>query len=143
MLIKIRFVLAAFFGLALSAGVTQQLAAEEFYKGKAIRFVVGFSAGGGFDTYTRMIARHFGKHVPGNPTAIVENKTGAGSLVAANYIYNQADPDGLTIGNWIGPLVLQQVLGNKAAKLDGRKFGWLGVASPGYRVGVSRHGSRL
>lgn len=101
--------------------------AEEFFKGKTIRFVVGFSAGGGFDTYTRLIARHFGKHVPGNPSTVVENRTGAGSLIAANYIYNQADPDGLTIGNWIGPLVLQHVMGRKQAKIDGRKFGWLGV----------------
>lgn len=112
----------------LAAGPAQS-STHDFYKGKTIRFVVGFSAGGGFDTYTRLIARHFGKHVPGNSTTVVENKTGAGSLVAANYIYNQAEPDGLTIGNWIGPLVLQQVLGNKAAKFDGRKFGWLGVPS--------------
>ncbi|HZD41822.1 MAG TPA: hypothetical protein VE131_13950 [Terriglobales bacterium] len=104
--------------------------AAEFYKGKTIRFVVGFSAGGGFDTYTRLIARHFGKHVPGNPDTVVENRTGAGSLVAANYIYNKADRDGTVIGNWIGPLVLQEILGNKGAKFDGRKFGWLGVPTP-------------
>jgi tripartite-type tricarboxylate transporter receptor subunit TctC len=58
---------------------------------------------------------------------VVENRTGAGSLIAANYIYNQAPRDGTVIGNWIGPLVLQQVLGNKAAKFDGRQFGWLGL----------------
>jgi len=104
--------------------------ADEFYKGKTLTFVVGFSAGGGFDTYTRLIARHIGKHVPGAPTVVVENKTGAGSLIAANYIYNQAPRDGTVIGNWIGPLVLQQVLGNKAAKFDGRKFGWLGAPTP-------------
>ena len=101
--------------------------AKDFYKGKTITFVVGFSAGGGFDTYTRLIARHFGDHVPGHPNTLVDNKTGAGSLIAANYIYNQAPKDGTVIGNWIGPLVLQQVLGNKAAHFDGRKFGWLGV----------------
>jgi tripartite-type tricarboxylate transporter receptor subunit TctC len=104
--------------------------ADDFYKGKTVTFVVGFAAGGGFDTYTRLIARHFGKHVPGNPTIVVENRTGAGSLVAANYLFNQAPSDGTVIGNWIGPLVLQQVLGNKAAKFDGRKFGWLGVPTP-------------
>src|SRR5262249_62003152 len=104
--------------------------ADEFYNGKTLPFVVGFSAGGGFDTYTRLIARHFGKHVPGNPTVVVENRTGAGSLIAANYIYNQAPRDGTVIGNWIEPLVLQQVLGNKAANFDGRKFGWLGVPTP-------------
>ncbi len=109
------------------AATTSAASAEDFFKGKTIRFVVGFSAGGGFDTYTRLIARHFGKHVPGNPSTLVENRTGAGSLIAANYIYNQADPDGLTIGNWIGPLVLQHVMGRKQAKIDGRKFGFLGV----------------
>lgn len=126
---KIWLFIAVITGLIFLVGAPAHTTGDEFYKGKTIRFVVGFSAGGGFDTYTRMIARHFGKHVPGNPTTVVENKPGAGSLVAANYIYNQAEPDGLTIGNWIGPLVLQQVLGNKAAKFDGRKFGWLGVPS--------------
>ena len=112
---------------ALSLVATPRAPADEFYKDKTLTFVVGFSAGGGFDTYTRLIARHFGKHVPGNPTVVVENRTGAGSLIAANYIYNQAPADGTVIGNWIGPLVLQQVLGNQAAKFDGRKFGWLGA----------------
>ncbi len=103
------------------------LGADDFFKGKTIRFVVGFSPGGGFDTYTRLIARHFGKHVPGNPRTVVQNRTGAGSMIAANYIYNRARPDGLTIGNWIGPLVLQHVLGKKGIKFDGRKFNWLGA----------------
>ena len=123
-------------GVALLLAATASISAaradeiEDFYKGKTITFVVGFAAGGGFDTYTRLIARHFGKHVPGNPNVLVENKTGAGSLIAANYIYNQAPKDGTVIGSWIGPIVLQQVLGNKAAKLDGRKLGWLGVPTP-------------
>jgi tripartite-type tricarboxylate transporter receptor subunit TctC len=69
--------------------------------------IVGFSAGGGFDTYSRTIARHMGKHIPGKPTVVVENMTGAGSLTAANYIYGQAKPDDLTIGNWIGGVILQ------------------------------------
>ena len=62
-------------------------AQEPFYKGKTVRLVVGFSAGGGFDVYSRAISRHLGKHLPGNPTVIVENMTGAGSLVAANHIF--------------------------------------------------------
>jgi tripartite-type tricarboxylate transporter receptor subunit TctC len=109
--------------LALSANA----AAQDFYQGKTIRLIVGFAAGGGFDTYSRAIARHLGRHIPGNPTIVVENMTGAGSLIAANHIYSVAKPDGLTIGNWIGPLVVQQALGNPAAKFDGRKFGYLGV----------------
>lgn len=88
---------------------------------------MGFSAGGGFDTYTRAIARHIGKHIPGNPTTIVENMGGAGSLIAANYIYEQAKPDGLTIGNWIGGIILQQYLGAKGVMFDATKFEWIGA----------------
>ena len=117
--------------------------AEEFFQGKTIRFLVGFAAGGGFDTYSRMIARHIGKHIPGHPSTVVENMTGAGSLVAANYLYRKADPDGLTIGNFIGPLVLQDALGNKAAQFDGRKFGWLGVPTPDSGVCVLTNASGI
>jgi tripartite-type tricarboxylate transporter receptor subunit TctC len=106
------------------------LAQESFYKDKTVRFVVGYSAGGSFDLYSRMIARHFGKHLPGNPTVIVENMTGAGGIIAANYIFNQAKPDGLIIGAWAAPLILQHIMGNDATKFDGRKFGYLGVPSP-------------
>ena len=70
--------------------------ADDFYKGKTVKIVVGFSAGGGFDTYARTIARHLGKHVAGIPSIIVENMTGAGSLIAANHVYKAAKPDGLT-----------------------------------------------
>lgn len=102
--------------------------AQEFYKNKTIRIIVGFSAGGGMDTYARTVGRHLGKHIPGNPTVIVENMPGAGSLIAANYLYNRAAPDGLTIGSWIGGLVLQQVIkGRKGIEFDARKFEWIGV----------------
>jgi tripartite-type tricarboxylate transporter receptor subunit TctC len=104
--------------------------AQDFYKDKTVRFIVGYSPGGSFDLYTRVIARHFAKHIPGNPTTIVENMTGAGGIIAANNLYNIAKPDGLTIGAWAAPLVLQQIMGNEAAKFDGRKFGYLGVPSP-------------
>ena len=104
--------------------------AQDFYKDKTIRFIVGYSAGGSFDLYTRVIARHFSKHVPGNPTTLVENMTGASGIIAANHLYNIAKPDGLTIGAWAAPLVLQQIMGNEAVKFDARKFGYLGVPSP-------------
>jgi tripartite-type tricarboxylate transporter receptor subunit TctC len=116
-----------FIALFYAAPVSAQ---ESFYKDKTVRFVVGYSAGGSFDLYSRMIARHFGKHVAGNPTVIVENMTGAGGIIAANYIFNQAKPDGLTIGAWAAPLILQHIMGNDATKFDGRKFGYLGVPSP-------------
>lgn len=104
---------------------------SDFYNGKTVRFIVGFSPGGGFDTYTRAIARHMTKHVPGKPSMLVQNMTGAGSLIAANYMYNKAKPDGLTIGNWIGGLIYQQVFGNKAVQFDARKFEWVGTAVQG------------
>ncbi len=127
---KINLLIAGMVGITLLAGVPFTAAAEEFFKGKTLTFVVGFSAGGGFDTYTRLIARHFSKHIPGNPRMVVQNRTGAGSLIAANYIYNRAKRDGTVIGNWIGTLLLQEVLGYKAIKFEGRKFSWLGVPTP-------------
>jgi tripartite-type tricarboxylate transporter receptor subunit TctC len=102
-------------------------AAEDFYKSKTIRIVVGFSAGGGFDTYARAIARHMGKHIPGEPAIVVENMTGAGSLIAANHVYKVAKPDGLTIGHFIGGLFLGQVLGQKGIEFDARKFEYIGA----------------
>lgn len=126
---RIQVILVALFSVifTISAANTPTPAADDFYQGKIIRFVVGFEAGGGFDVYTRLIARHFSKHIPGNPTTIVVNMPGAGSLVAANDLYARAKPDGLTIGTFAGPLVLQHVLGLQAAAFDGRRFGWLGV----------------
>jgi tripartite-type tricarboxylate transporter receptor subunit TctC len=115
--------------LALLIGISigQAVAQEPFYKGKTIRIIVGFSAGGGFDIYSRAIARHIGKHIPGNPTVIVENMTGAGSLVAANHTYKVAKPDGLTIGHFIGGLLMQQLLGTPGIEFDARKFEYVGV----------------
>jgi tripartite-type tricarboxylate transporter receptor subunit TctC len=101
--------------------------AQDFYAGKTMRIIVGFPAGGGFDTYSRIIGRHFGKFIPGNPAVVVDNVTGAGSLVAANLIYNVAKPDGLTIGNFIGNLVSQQLFGGPGVEFDARKFEWIGV----------------
>lgn len=125
---KLALLIAALYCFAFAARAAAAPAAEEFYRGKTIRFIVGFSAGGGFDTYARAIARHIGKHIPGKPVTVVENMTGAGSLIAANYIYNQARPDGLTIGHWIGGLIVQQVIkASEGIKFDGRKFEWVGL----------------
>ena len=104
--------------------------AQDFYKDKTLTFIVGYSPGGSFDLYARVIARYIGRYLPGNPTRIVENMTGAGGLIAANHLYNRVKPDGLTIGAWASPLVLQHIMGNEAAQFDGRKFGYLGIPSP-------------
>ncbi|MBI2304971.1 MAG: hypothetical protein HYU86_09550 [Chloroflexi bacterium] len=99
-----------------------------FYSGKTIRVIVGYAAGGGYDTYARLIAKHIGKYIPGTPTTVVENMAGAGSLVAANYLYKVAKPDGLTLGTFGEGLVLQQALGAEGIEFDSRKFNWLGAA---------------
>ena len=101
--------------------------AQEYYRDKVLRVIVGQAAGGGYDTYTRSIARYIIKHIPGNPAVTVENMTGAGSLVAANYLFNNSKPDGLTIANWNSAFVLNQALGDKNIRFDVRKFGWLGA----------------
>jgi tripartite-type tricarboxylate transporter receptor subunit TctC len=114
-------------------------AQDSFYKGKTVRIIVGASAGGGYDTYSRTIARHIGKHVPGNPTFVVENMPGAGFLISANYIYKVAKPDGLTIGHFIGGLFLQQLLGKSGIEFDAAKFEYIGVPTQdNYVIGVSK-----
>lgn len=127
---KISFPFVILVALILLAGIPVQSAAEEFYKGKTIRFVVGFAAGGGYDLAARIVSRHMGKHIPGNPTIIVENMTGAGSLIAANTTY-KAEPDGLFVGIWNGAFVLRQALDDKAVRLDARKLGWVGAPTKG------------
>lgn len=116
--------------LIFSAALVSPGHTAEFYKGKTIHLLVGLSAGGGFDTYTRIIARHIGKHVPGNPLTLVENMTGAGGLILANHLYNKAKADGLTIATYPGPIILRHVLGYKGVLLDGRKLGWLVALAP-------------
>jgi tripartite-type tricarboxylate transporter receptor subunit TctC len=119
-------------GLALIGTSTAVSNAEDFYKGKTIRFIVGYAPGGGYDTYTRAIARHIGKFIPGNPDTVVENMEGAGSLLAANYMFNKAEPDGLTVGNFNSGMVTQQALGSRGVRFDARKFGWIGSPVKGF-----------
>jgi tripartite-type tricarboxylate transporter receptor subunit TctC len=128
---KIYRLIGCMVGIALLAFAIRAASADEFYKGKTIRFVVGLAPGGGYDLAARTIGRHMGKHIPGNPTVVVENMTGAGSLIAANYTYNSAKPDGLFIGIWNGGYVLRQALGDKAIRFDARKFGWIGAPTKG------------
>ena len=112
--------------IVVPARANAAVADQDFYRGKTIRIVVGFAAGGGFDAYARIIARHMGRHIPGNPAMLVDNMTGAGSRVAANYLF-RAPADGLVIGNFIGSLILQQIMGDKGIEFDGRRFEWLGA----------------
>ncbi|HYY88594.1 MAG TPA: tripartite tricarboxylate transporter substrate-binding protein [Chloroflexota bacterium] len=102
-------------------------AVQQFYSGKTVRIIVGSAPGGGYDTYARAIARHLGRYIPGQPTVIVENMPGAGSLVAANHVYKAADKDGTIIGHIQGGLFLQQVLGLPGVEFDSLKWQVLGA----------------
>ena len=130
---------AVLLGFLLLGGAQDVLAQANFYEGKTIRFIVGFSAGGGYDAYTRTIARHMGKYVPGNPGFVVDNMPGAGSLISANYTYKVAKPDGLTIGHFIGGLFLQQLLAKPGIEFDALKFEYIGVpAQDHFILGVAK-----
>ncbi|MGH7834677.1 MAG: Bug family tripartite tricarboxylate transporter substrate binding protein [Candidatus Binatia bacterium] len=138
MLGKIQIFIVSAIGFTFVAG--RALAATaDFYDGKTIRIVVGTSAGGGVDTYARTIARHMGKHIPGKPALIVENMAGAGSLIAANHLYKVAKPDGLTMGSFLGGLILQKLLGRQGIEFDPLKFEYVGIpAKENYVIGVSK-----
>ena len=125
--------------LVLLLFATPAKAQDSFYKGKTVRIIVGASAGGGYDTYSRTIARHLGKHIPGNPTFVVDNMPGAGFLISANYMYKIAKPDGLTIGHFIGGLFLQQLLEKPGIEFDAKRFEYIGVpAQDNYALGISK-----
>ena len=126
------FVLLAFLACAgpanrTWAAVMDDKAVADFYRGKTVKIIVGFSAGGGYDAYSRLIGRHLQKHIPGNPSIIVENMAGAGSILLANHMFNVAPKDGTVIGNFSGQIILEQIFGNPAVQYDLAKFRYLGV----------------
>ncbi len=116
---------------ALSALISSSVfAAEPFYKDKTIRVIVGLSPGGFFDLRARHLARHMGRFIPGNPSMIVQNMPGGGGVIAANYIYGVAKPDGLSFGTIQGGQYLGQLVGMPGIKFDWPRFTFIGVANP-------------
>jgi tripartite-type tricarboxylate transporter receptor subunit TctC len=112
--------------LLIFLGITTAHAQAPYFQGKTITIVVGYQSGDGYDIWSRLLAAHMAKHIPGNPGMIVQNMPGAGSMIAANYIYGVAKPDALTMGS-IGPsLYLDQLVGKKEVNFDWVKFGWVG-----------------
>ena len=112
---------------ALLIGWASELTAQtDYFQGKTIRLVVGSTTGGGYDLWARLLAAHYGKYIPGNPNIVVQNMPGAGSLVAANHVYNVAKPDGLTLGAILPALYFDQLVGRKEVKFDWAKFAWIG-----------------
>lgn len=120
------FVLALGFGPHAGADPAGD---DGFYRGKSLRLVVGFAPGGGYDTSARLLSRHLGRHIPGDPGIVVENMPGAGSLIAANHLYRVARPDGLTVGHFAGGVLLGQVLGHPGVEFDAHGFAYLGAVA--------------
>ncbi len=107
-------------------------AQADFYKGKTITVIAGTTAGALYDQWSRVLAQHMGKHIPGKPDIIVQNMPGAGHMIAANYVYNKSKPDGLTIiGSIVPTLYFDQLVGRKEAQFDWAKFGLDRLAGAG------------
>ena len=128
------FVILFSVGPAAAAAVTS-------YEGKTIRFVAGTAPGGGHDIHIRAIARHLGRFVPGQPQVIVQNMAGAGGVVAGNYIYKVAKPDGLAVGFFPGGNILLDLIGQGGVEFDSRKLQWIGSASSAVATCFARHDS--
>jgi len=107
---------------------------EPFYKGKQIKIIVGFTAGGIVDLWARLIAQHLGRQLPGNPDIIVQNMAGGGSMAAANHVYNIAKPDGLTLGLVSTGLYFDQLTGKPQVQFDWAKFSWIGSPVRNFEV---------
>jgi len=121
---KLWIALALFLAGALCSSPGVQ--AQAFYAGKTIRFVVGLPAGDAYDLYARIYAQHMPKYIPGNPNMIVLNMPGAATLIAGNYVFSVARPDGLTLGSSLPSIYFDQLVGRKEVKFDYAKFTWIG-----------------
>ena len=131
---------AAVLGLAVPAQA--QDAVAQFYRGKQINLYVGSSAGGGYDTYARLLARRFGSHIPGNPAVLPQNMPGAGSNKLAAFIYSVAPKDGTAAGAILSGAILQPLIGDIAAQHDPSKFMYLGNANVETFICIARADAR-
>lgn len=121
----------------LSAAKSQSVA--DFYAGKSIELLIGYSPGGGYDTYARTIARHMGKHIPGNPNIVPKNMPGAGSLKLTNFLYNVAPKDGTTFGTIGRGIPMEPLLGGKGTQFEAQSFNWIGSANNEVSICASWH----
>jgi tripartite-type tricarboxylate transporter receptor subunit TctC len=135
-----RHLLISLLTLAAATATAHAQSVEEFYKGKTVSLVVGFSVGGGYDLYARHLARHMGKHIPGQPAIVTQNMAGAGSLRAANYIYTAAPKDGTAFGTFSRTTGINPLL-ESGATFDGTKFTWLGSVTDDTSLCVTWHTS--
>jgi tripartite-type tricarboxylate transporter receptor subunit TctC len=108
------------------------LGADGFYKDKTLTILVGYSAGSTYDTYARLLERHYAKHIPGNPTIITKNMPGSSSIKASNYLYNVSPKNGLTVGAIRNGMAVEQLYGSKSIRFDALKFNWIGSITRSY-----------
>jgi tripartite-type tricarboxylate transporter receptor subunit TctC len=136
---------AGVMGAALLLAATSSALAgvEEFYKGRTLQVIIGYSAGGGYDLYGRILAHHIGRHIPGNPLVTALNMPGAGSLKALNYLYAVAPKDGTAIGIFGRGMAMEPLIGAGDAKFDARKFTWLGSGGDQVSVCATWQGSKV
>ncbi len=127
--------------VVVTAGTQTTAATAPRYEGKTIRFVVGTAPGGGHDIHIRAIARHIGRFLPGHPQVIVQNMAGGGGVVAGNYIYKVAKPDGLSIGFFPGGNIILDLIRHAGVEFDSRKFQWIGTASTAVATCFARQDS--
>jgi tripartite-type tricarboxylate transporter receptor subunit TctC len=125
----------------LTASAASAQSPEDFYKGKNVELYIGYSVGGGYDLYGRTVARHIGKHIPGNPTVVTKNMEGGGSLRLANWLFRVAPKDGTVFGTIGRGTGFDPILGQKGAQFDGPKFTWIGSANNEVSVCVSWNGT--
>jgi tripartite-type tricarboxylate transporter receptor subunit TctC len=118
-----RVIFALFFLLASSSGLRAQ---ATFYHGKSLKLIVGSPAGSNYDQYGRLLAPYLGKYIPGNPSVIVQNMGGAGSVIAANHVYRLTAPDGLTLLSILPAIYFDQLVGRSEVQFDYAKFVWIG-----------------
>ena len=129
--VQLRAVCLAFAGSVGCAAIANADAVQDFYTGKQVSLIIGSSVGGGYDSYARLVGRHFGKHIPGKPTIVVQNMPGAGSLNMTNYVYNVAPRDGSVLGASQNSVAFEPLFhllspGGKTARFDARKLNWIG-----------------
>jgi tripartite-type tricarboxylate transporter receptor subunit TctC len=131
------FTLPLALAFVLSAATAGADEVADFYRGRNVSLIAGFNAGGGADAYARLVARHLGRHVPGNPNVIVKNMQGAGSVLAANHIFNVSARDGSELGLFAGNVAIDPVIGGVPSKYDARRFNWIGAPTAETNVCVA------
>jgi tripartite-type tricarboxylate transporter receptor subunit TctC len=140
MMLRISLTIAA---LLVATGTASAQPVEQFYARKTITVTIGYTAGGSYDLYGRMVARHLGRHIPGRPAVIAQNMPGAGSLKAANYIYDVAPKDGTALAVVVESAALEQALSNSAVQYDAAKFTYIGRVATSNNIVMQWHTAKV